>query len=77
MWRGRSLWKSNEQEVWYHDEVLHLVAEDPLLRLGVNGELWGAYHAGEPHPPLGLVAPGLGEWAGGLLAPPSVVLGDL
>ena len=53
------------------------MAEDPLLRLGVNGELRGAYRAGEPHPPLGLVAPGLGEWAEGLHAPPSVVLGDL
>ena len=49
-----------------------LVAEDPLLRLRVDGELRGAGRAVEPHPPLGLVAHGLGEWA-----PPSVVLGDL
>ena len=53
------------------------MAEDPLLRLGVNGELRGAYRAGEPHPPLGLVAPGLEELAEGLHPPPSVVLGGL
>ena len=75
MWKGRSLY--NEQEVWYYDEVLCLVAEDPLLRLGVDGGLLGAYRTGDPRPPLGLVAPGLGEWAVGLHAPPSVVLGDL
>ena len=62
MWRGRSLWKSNELEVWCHDEVSHPVAEDPLIQLGVDGELRGVYRAVEPHPPLGLVAPGLGEW---------------
>ena len=77
MWRGRSLWKSNELEVWCHDEVSHLVAEGPLIRLEVDGELRGVYRAVEPHPPLGLVAPGLEEWAEGLRLPPSVVLGGL
>ena len=77
MWRGRSLWKSNELEVWCPDEVSHLVAVDPLLWLLVIGELQGAYRAGEPHPSLGLVAAGLEEWAVGLRLPPSVVLSGL
>ena len=53
------------------------MAEDPLIRLGVDGELRGVYHAVEPHPPLGLVAPGLEEGAEGLRLHPAVVLGGL
>ena len=78
MWKGHSLYI--EQEVWYHAEVLRselLVAVGSLVRLGVDGGLRGVDHAGDHHPPLGLVVPALGEEAVGLQALPSVAPGDL
>ena len=77
MWKGHNL--DTKRGVWYYAEVLHsqlLVAADSLLRLGVDGGLRGVDHAGDHHPPLGLVVPTLREGAVGLQALPSQVPGD-